>query len=199
MKAICQRCGADKPGPLVPCRACTHVPLGEERTVAWLLSEHHLSPAQLAQASRRIRAGHRLAPREDLLAKAHAGLQEAIPGRRRRPKEAPEVEPETTTPEQPPPDAAPTWAARPSLGALLALDSSGPPGGQLPRWALATLGAISLLLTPLPGWVAWWAWRHTAPRAASQVLWVMLPLTTVVTIAWGLTLGLAWGRHWGLL
>jgi hypothetical protein len=131
--------------------------------VAWLLSEHHLSAAQLERASHRIRAGHRLAPREDLLVRARAGLEDATPGRSRRMDEA-----------------------------------ADPPGGRLPRWTLVVLGVISLLFTPLPGWVAWWSWRHTAPRAAHQVLQLLLPLTVVGMLAWSLALGAAWGRRWGL-
>ncbi len=156
MRAVCQRCGADKPGPLVPCRTCTHVPVGEERTLAWLLSDHHLSPKDLEEAARRIRRGEKLAPPEHLMDKARQGLEEAIPGRRRRPKVAktgqgqssPTVF-EQTAPGEPRLDTAPkdggyddaedgpARTSAPSLSALLALDAAGPPGGGLPRWPSA--------------------------------------------------------------
>ncbi len=44
--------------------------------------------------------------------------------------------------------------------------------------------AMSALLTPLPGWVAWWWWRRTRPRAAVQVLALSLPFTLIYFVLW---------------
>lgn len=217
MKAVCQRCGSDKPGPLVPCRSCTHVPVGEERTIAWLLSDHHLSPAELEVAAQRIRKGERLAPPEDLLDKARQGLREAIPGRRRKPRVAKPAnirEPAQAAPTEPmhkaeggPPTQAevatgdpkpePTWTSAPSLGALLDLDAAGPPGGVLPRWALGVLATASVVLTPLPAWVAWWLWRESAPQAARQVRGVAVATTVALVLVWAVTLTWTWGQRLG--
>jgi hypothetical protein len=208
MKAACQRCGSDKPGPLVPCRSCHHVPVGEERTLAWLLSDHHLSPSSLETAAARIRAGERLAPPEELLAKARQGLQQAIPGRRRRPKEAPDAaeqgsddapsgsaEASTVSPGAPSRAERPTWISAPSLRALLELDAVGPPGGSLPPWAIAAFTAASLLLTPVPMWVAWWLWRGVAPRAARQMWLVAMGSSLGLALLWLSVMAWAWGQR----
>ncbi len=195
MRAVCQRCGADKPGPLVPCRSCTHVPVGEERTLAWLLSDHHLSPKELEEAARRLRGGEKLAPPEHLLDKARQGLEEAVPGRRRRPR--PERSPSAGDKPEPAPgetrdEPTAAWTSAPSLTALLALDADGPPGGVLPRWAVATLAGASLLLTPLPAWIAWWLWRGTAPHAARQARRVALWCTVAFAAIWIGSMAAAW-------
>ncbi len=264
MKAVCQRCGSDKPGPLVPCRSCTHVPVGEERTVAWLLSDHHLSPADLEIAARRIRKGERLAPPEALLDKARKGLEEAIPGRRRRPRVARqepepapaedataqpapaedataqpapgEPTPAVTPPGQPTPVVAPptpptpavtrpepsaapgsepvgsepaskpevatgeaqpepTWTSAPSIAALLELDAAGPPGGVLPRWAVVAIATASVVITPLPAWVAWWMWRESAPTASRQVRDVALVTSAIFVATWAASLAWTWGQR----
>lgn len=65
--SICHRCGGAKRGPFVPCKACGYTPVGAERQVAWLFSEHHLSPDELAEAARRLRAGDRPEPPRSLL------------------------------------------------------------------------------------------------------------------------------------
>lgn len=49
---------------------------------------------------------------------------------------------------------------------------------------LLGLFATSLVATPLVGWVAWWWWRDTRPRAALQSLALSAPVTLVATIAW---------------
>ena len=196
MRAVCQRCGADKPGPLVPCRTCTHVPVGEERTLAWLLSDHHLSPKDLEEAARRIRGGEKLSPPEHLMDKARQGLEEAIPGRRRRPKSASTgtTQPNTTSKDEADDNSGevgPAWTSAPSLTALLALDAAGPPGGVLPRWAIATIAATAVFLTPLPAWVAWWLWRDSAPLAARQVRRVAMVTSAALVLLW---MGaMAWG------
>jgi hypothetical protein len=199
VKAVCQRCGADKPGPLVPCRVCSHVPTGEERTIAWLLSDHHLSPRELERAASRIRAGERLAPPEELLARARQGLEEAIPGRRRRPRaEAIPAAPmggeddKGVSAGDSRDEPTATWISAPSLSALLELDAAGPPGGGLPRWALAAFAAAGVLLTPLPAWVAWWLWREVAPRAARQVFAVAWVTTAAMLALWLGVMAWAW-------
>ncbi len=194
MKAVCQRCGDAKPGPLVPCRTCTHVPVGEERTLAWLLSDHHLSPKELDEAARRLKSGEKLAPPEHLLDKARQGLAEAIPGRRRRPKETKPADDEPIEDaEDKEEDSGPAWSSAPSLSALLALDAAGPPGGVLPGWAVATMAAASALLTPLPAWVAWWLWRSSAPRAARQAQLVAVFTSLLFLLVWLGAMAWTWG------
>ena len=65
--AVCHRCGGAKRGPFVPCKACGFTPVGAERQVAWLFSEHHLGPEELALAARRLRSGERPEPPRALL------------------------------------------------------------------------------------------------------------------------------------
>lgn len=72
--------------------------------------------------------------------------------------------------------------ARKALGLHLASDP-----GLSSRERLGYL-AMALLLTPLPGWVAFWWWRETRPRASLQVLGLTLPSTVLFTVVvvWGL-------------
>lgn len=72
--AICHRCGGGKRGPYVPCKACGFVPAGPERQVAWLFSEHHLAPDELAEAARRLQAGERPDPSRSLLERARVQM-----------------------------------------------------------------------------------------------------------------------------
>lgn len=74
LPAVCIRCGADKLGALVPCRACGHVPSGPDRAVAWLLSEHHLRPDELAVAAARVRAGELPEPSRALREQARVAM-----------------------------------------------------------------------------------------------------------------------------
>lgn len=78
--AICHRCGGPKRGPYVPCKACGFVPTGRERQVAWLFSEHHLSPEELDEAARRLRGGERPDPPRALLETARVGMGAAAAG-----------------------------------------------------------------------------------------------------------------------
>jgi len=71
--AICHRCGGDKRGPFVPCKACGYTPAGVDRQVAWLFSEHHLDPTELTEAARRLRAGDPPEPPRSLV--EHARVQ----------------------------------------------------------------------------------------------------------------------------
>ncbi|MFM2247183.1 MAG: hypothetical protein RL071_3257 [Pseudomonadota bacterium] len=74
LPAICLRCGGEKLGALVPCRACGFVPQGPERAVAWLFSAHHLSPDELAAAGERVRAGEEPDPSRALREQARAAM-----------------------------------------------------------------------------------------------------------------------------
>jgi hypothetical protein len=60
--AVCHRCGAEKRGPLVPCKSCVFTPLGEDRAVAWLFSSHHLDADELIEVARRVSLGERPEP-----------------------------------------------------------------------------------------------------------------------------------------
>lgn len=68
--------------------------------------------------------------------------------------------------------------ARRALGRDFATD----PGLTVPQ--LLGLFATSLVATPLVGWVAWWWWRDTQPRAALQALALAAPVTVIATILW---------------
>lgn len=57
VRTVCHRCGSAKPGPFVPCKVCGVVPTRDARSVAWLLSAHHLTPDELDEVARRIRSG----------------------------------------------------------------------------------------------------------------------------------------------
>ena len=48
--------------------------------------------------------------------------------------------------------------------------------------------ATSIVLTPMVGWVAWWWWRGTRPRASLQALALSLPLTVLFLLLWPATL-----------
>lgn len=74
LPAICHHCGAEKRGPLVPCKACGFTPTGEERPVAWLFSAHHLDTDELKEAARRIREGERPDPSRELRARAREAM-----------------------------------------------------------------------------------------------------------------------------
>ena len=187
MKAICQRCGVAKPGPFVPCRACGHVPVGEERPAAWLLSERHLSPAELAQASQRIRGGERPDPPATLLERAQREIAAAIPGRRRRRRSPSEERPMDLALD---PDDRHATAPSPSLADLA--HAAGPPAGVLTWRTIALLVLANTLLTPLLGWVTWFYWRHRSPAAARQVFWATLPITAGAATLWGLAMLTGW-------
>ncbi len=62
VRALCHRCGAEKGGPLVPCKGCGFTPTGEERPIAWLFSAHHLTGEELDHAAARVKAGERPEP-----------------------------------------------------------------------------------------------------------------------------------------
>ena len=64
--AVCHRCGADKAGPFVPCKACGFTPTGDDRAIAWLFSTHHLTEAELETARARVLNGVRPDPSKAL-------------------------------------------------------------------------------------------------------------------------------------
>lgn len=68
------RCGTWKKRALGPCRACGHVPEGEERAVAWLLSDRHLADSELEQSAVRIRGGEVPLPSAEQRRQARAQL-----------------------------------------------------------------------------------------------------------------------------
>lgn len=80
MRAICVRCGGDKPRAMAPCPTCEHLPAGEERALSYLLSSHHLDDDELDGAAARVRAGERPTPPGDLMDVARAVLTASRPG-----------------------------------------------------------------------------------------------------------------------
>lgn len=75
--AICLKCGQSKSDFDVICPHCGHRPFGDGLLMAWLVSSHHLSPAQLEAAAQRIRSGKDLNPSEALLETARQALGRA--------------------------------------------------------------------------------------------------------------------------
>jgi hypothetical protein len=73
-RAVCGRCGVERPDFRAICPGCGHRPDGEGVLVAWLLSSRYLSPAQLDAAADRIRAGELIQPSERMLAAARRAL-----------------------------------------------------------------------------------------------------------------------------
>jgi hypothetical protein len=72
----------------VPCKACGYAPSGEDRQVAWLFSEHHLSPEELAFAAVRVRRGDRPDPAttlKELAREAMGALPPPLPEGAREP------------------------------------------------------------------------------------------------------------------
>lgn len=74
------------------------------------------------------------------------------------------------------PSPAQLQKARAALGLAFSSD----PGLSVPE--RLSLLAGSLLLTPLPGWVAWWWWRESRPRASWQALALTAPATVLFTV-----------------
>ena len=74
MNAACHRCGGEKGGPFVPCKSCGFTPLHDDRSVAWLFSIHHLTEAELQDASERIRRGDVPDPSQELRDQAREAM-----------------------------------------------------------------------------------------------------------------------------
>lgn len=64
--------------------------------------------------------------------------------------------------------------------AALGLAFSSDPGLTIQERLYLLAG--SLFLTPLPGWVAWWWWRESRPRASWQALALTAPATVLFTV-----------------
>ncbi len=75
MNSICHRCGGRKAGAFLPCPGCKYTPKATDRTVAWLFSSEHLSPAELEEAAHRLRNGEQPDPSDSLLASAKEQIQ----------------------------------------------------------------------------------------------------------------------------
>lgn len=78
MKAVCVRCGAEKPEFLAVCPSCGHRPEGDGVLVAWLLSTEHLDAARLEATAARIRRGEPIRPSAKMLRKARRALGRQI-------------------------------------------------------------------------------------------------------------------------
>lgn len=158
--------------------------------MAWLLSDHRLSPEELDEAARRIRGGARISPDRALVEEARAELERAVPGRRRRPRPVAEAaEDDGLFLEEPPP--------APGLAGLVGLDGAGPPAGRMAPTAVAALVLLNLVATPLVGWAAWFAWRRTSPRAARQVFRATFPVTVLLGLAWSVVVVMTWSHASG--
>jgi|JI10StandDraft_1071094.scaffolds.fasta_scaffold111796_4 hypothetical protein len=74
MRAVCVRCGSEKPGWDTICPGCGHRPEGEGLLVAWLLSDQHLGPTELQAAAARVRHGRPVRPSDRQLDLARRAL-----------------------------------------------------------------------------------------------------------------------------
>lgn len=85
LTAVCHRCGGAKPDAMAPCPDCGHVPLGDDRLLAWLFSDAHLSEDELAEAAARVSAGEHPDPGRARLNEARRALGAELPAARRGP------------------------------------------------------------------------------------------------------------------
>ncbi len=60
---------------------------------------------------------------------------------------------------------------------------------SLSRQQAVMLLAANVLLTPALGYAAWFALRRRPGLGATQALWLTVPVTVVLTVAWVLTVG----------
>ncbi len=79
MRAVCVRCGGDKPRAMASCPSCGYLPAGEERALSYLLSSHHLDDEDLDRTAARIRDGERPTPPGELMDVARAVLTASSP------------------------------------------------------------------------------------------------------------------------
>lgn len=77
-RAICTRCGADKPDYGLACPACGSRPEGDALSVAWLLSSHNLGEQELDAAADRIRAGEVIRPGARQLERARRAMGQTM-------------------------------------------------------------------------------------------------------------------------
>lgn len=73
-RAVCVRCGADRPAFDAVCPACGHRPEGDGLLVAWLLSDAYLDEAGLERAAARIRSGEPVRASDRMLERARIAL-----------------------------------------------------------------------------------------------------------------------------
>lgn len=73
-RAVCARCGHDKPAYDVVCGGCGDRPEGDALLVAWLLSREHLDDPDLDHAAARVRQGHPVRPSAAQLERARTAL-----------------------------------------------------------------------------------------------------------------------------
>jgi len=76
--AICPECATRKADYRLACPACGDVPARGRLPVAWLLSTHFLSEAELTLAGERIRQGDPLSPRPEYLRQARDAVRRAL-------------------------------------------------------------------------------------------------------------------------
>ena len=74
MRAVCSRCGGQKPDFDHTCPTCGFRPDGDGLLVAWLLSTHHRDADQLDAIAGRIRAGEVVKPSRRMLDQARRAL-----------------------------------------------------------------------------------------------------------------------------
>lgn len=73
-RAICARCGSERARYDLICPACGHRPVDDGLVIAWLLSDEHLTSAQLDAAAARIRDGVSIQPSDRQIRKARRAL-----------------------------------------------------------------------------------------------------------------------------
>ncbi|MCB9742903.1 MAG: hypothetical protein H6741_05330 [Alphaproteobacteria bacterium] len=153
-RGICIRCASYKDRALGSCPACGHRPEGEERVLAWLFSRNFLDEDELEEAAARLARRERPRPPARLQELARRALYPGQGGE------------------------AGARGIRP-VGADAVPHDRGLSGEQQ-----VLLGAASVLLTPLLGFVYWWSLRQRRPVSARQALWVTLPVALVMSVIW---------------
>lgn len=73
-RAVCVRCGGERPDYTQTCPRCGHRPEGEGLLVAWLLSSENLGDAELDATAERVRAGDAPKPSPRMLDRARRAL-----------------------------------------------------------------------------------------------------------------------------
>lgn len=74
LRAVCTRCGADKPAFDRVCGACGHRPDGDGLLVAWLVSDQFLPSSQLPAVAERVKRGEVIRPSLRQLDRARRAL-----------------------------------------------------------------------------------------------------------------------------
>lgn len=73
-RAVCVRCGVQRPDYRGICPGCGHRPIDDGLLVAWLLSAEHLDEAALDSVAQRIQGGGTIRPSAAQLTKARRAL-----------------------------------------------------------------------------------------------------------------------------